>query len=104
MGGGAAAQAAVECRPTEIDAVVLLAPAPIAHPERMQGRKLFIVGRDDLDGDGSRRLDRIREQYDRVPDPKELVILESSAHAQFLFETDQEPRVISEILRFLAAQ
>src|SRR5262249_35800752 len=43
MGGGAAAQAAVECRPTEIDGVVLLAPAPFAHPERMHGRKLFVV-------------------------------------------------------------
>jgi alpha-beta hydrolase superfamily lysophospholipase len=101
MGGGAAAEAAVECRPSEIDGLVLLAPAPIAHPERMQGRKLFVVGRDDVDADGSRRLDRIREQYDKTPDPKELLILESSAHAQFLFETDQGPRLMTEILRFL---
>jgi len=103
MGGGAAAQAAVECRPTEIDALVLLAPAPIAHPERMQGRKLFVVGRDDVDGDGSRRREKIREQFDKAPDPKELLILESSAHAQFLFETDQGPKLMSEILRFLNA-
>jgi hypothetical protein len=67
----------------------------------MQGRKLFVVGRDDADGDGSRRLDQIREQFEKAPDPKQLVILESSAHAQFLFETDQGPRLMSEILRFL---
>jgi alpha-beta hydrolase superfamily lysophospholipase len=103
MGGGAAAQAAVESRPQEIDALVLLAPAPIAHPELMKGRKLFVVGRDDADGDGSRRLERIRDQYEKAPGPKELVILESSAHAQFLFETDQGPRLMSEILRFLNA-
>lgn len=103
MGGGAAAQAAVECRPSEIDRVVLLAPAPIEHPERMQGRKLFVVGRDDVDADGSRRLERIREQYDKAPGPKELLILESSAHAQFLFETDQGERLMHEILRFLTA-
>jgi pimeloyl-ACP methyl ester carboxylesterase len=103
MGGGAAAQAAVECRPSEIDGLVLLAPAPIAHPERMQGRKLFVVGRDDAEADGSRRLEHIREQYDKAPDPKELLILESPAHAQFLFETDQGERLMSEVLRFLTA-
>ena len=101
MGGGAAAEAAVECRPSEIDGLVLLAPASIAHPERMQGRKLFVVGRDDLDADGSRRLERIREQYDKTPGPKELLVLESPAHAQFLFETDQGPQLMTEILRFL---
>jgi pimeloyl-ACP methyl ester carboxylesterase len=101
MGGGASAQAAIECRPTEIESVVLLAPAPFAHPERMQGRKLFVVGRDDIDGDGTRRLDRIREAYDKVPDPKEFLVLESPAHAQFLFETELGPKLLSEILRFL---
>jgi pimeloyl-ACP methyl ester carboxylesterase len=79
MGGGAAAQASVECRPTEIDAVVLLAPAAIAHPERMQGRKLFVVGRDDADANGARRLETIREQFDKAPDPKELMILRARA-------------------------
>jgi hypothetical protein len=74
---------------------------PIAHPELMKGRKLFVVGRKDANADGSRRLDRIREQFEKAPDPKQLVILESSAHAQFLFATDQGPRLMSEILRFL---
>jgi len=101
MGGGAAAQAAVECRPVEIDGLVLLAHSPIAHPEKLQGRKLFVVARDDTDGSGHRRLDRIREQYDKAPDPKQLLVLDGSAHAQFLFATDQGPQLTSEILRFL---
>ena len=48
------------------------------------------------------RLSEIREQYERTPEPKELVILEGSAHAQFIFETDQGQRLMREILRFLS--
>jgi hypothetical protein len=31
-------------------------------------------------------------------------MLEGSAHAQFLFQTDQAERVMNEILRFLSAK
>ena len=44
----------------------------------------------------------IRDQYERAPDPKQLVILEGSAHAQHIFETDQGERLMREILRFLS--
>lgn len=47
------------------------------------------------------RLPEIREQFERAGDPKELVILEASAHAQFLFETGQGERLMDEILNFL---
>ena len=69
----------------------------------MRGRKLFITARDDPRADGTPRLVRIREQYERAPEPKELVILEGSAHAQFIFQTDQAERLMREILRFLSA-
>jgi hypothetical protein len=49
------------------------------------------------------RLPKIRAQYEKAPDPKELVILEGSAHAQFVFQTDQGERLMQEILRFLLA-
>lgn len=49
------------------------------------------------------RLPRIQAQYDLTPEPKELVILEGSAHAQFIFETAQGERLLREILRFLSA-
>jgi hypothetical protein len=32
-----------------------------------------------------------------------MILLDGDAHAQFLFETDQGPRVMREILRFLTA-
>jgi hypothetical protein len=40
--------------------------------------------------------------YEKTPGPKEPIIVEGSAHAQFLFATDQEARVMREILRFLS--
>ena len=102
FGGAAAAQAAVLARPGEIDRLVLLAHGEIAVPERMQGRKLFVVARDDAN-DAGPRLPRIRRQYERATGTKELLILEGSAHAQFIFETDQGPRLMREIVRFLSA-
>jgi pimeloyl-ACP methyl ester carboxylesterase len=103
MGGGAAAEASIEAAPGEIDRLVLLAHASIEHPERMKGRKLFITARDDPRADGTPRLVGIRQQYESAPQPKELVILEGSAHAQFIFQTDQAERLMREILRFLSA-
>lgn len=103
FGGGAAAEASAEAKPGEINRLVLLAHSPIEKPEQMKGRKLFILTRDDFSGDNKiPRLPRIRDQYERAPQPKELVILEGSAHAQFMFETDQGERLMREILRFLS--
>lgn len=100
-GGWAAATAAIAA-PGLIDRLVLLAHSPFDHPERLGGRKLFIVAAGDRDGSGRLRLDSIRGQYDRVPAPKELVVLDGAAHAQFLFLTQQGDRLEAEILRFLS--
>jgi hypothetical protein len=68
-----------------------------------EGRKLFVVSRDDLGSGDEPRLAKIRAQYEKAPDPKELVILEGSAHPQFIFQTDQGERLMQEILGFLSA-
>lgn len=102
MGGGAAAEAAVEPVPGEIDRLVLLAHVPVEHPERIKSRALFVVSRDDRQGDGTLRLPTIREQYEKATGPKALVVLDGSAHAQFIFETNQGERLMREILRFLS--
>jgi pimeloyl-ACP methyl ester carboxylesterase len=103
LGGWAAGRAAVAAEAGEIDCLVLLAHSPIEEPERMQGRKLFILAEGDFRGEGIPRLPDIRDQYERAPGPKELVLLEGSAHAQHLFATDQGERLMEEILRFLRA-
>ena len=101
FGGWAAGTAAVAA-PGEVDRIVLLATT-VDEPERLTGRKLFILARDDVRGGGILRLPEIRAQFERAEDPKELVVLEGSAHAQFIFETDQGERLMREILEFLSA-
>ncbi len=102
MGAGAAADGSIEAKPGEIDRIVLLAGLSNRSPDRLKGRKLFIVSRDDVGGPDVPRLPRIRAQYEKAPKPKELIILEGSAHAQAIFETDQGVRLMGEILRFLS--
>jgi hypothetical protein len=45
----------------------------------------------------------LRAQYERAPQPKQLIVLDGSAHAQFLFQSEQNARVMQEIVRFLSA-
>ncbi|HTU46172.1 MAG TPA: alpha/beta fold hydrolase [Bryobacteraceae bacterium] len=101
FGGTAAGEASIEAKPGEIDRLVLLA-AWVDTPEKLKGRKLFIVARDDANDDGP-RLPKIRANYKKAPEPKQLIVVDGSAHAQFLFQTDQGERVMHEILRFLSA-
>jgi pimeloyl-ACP methyl ester carboxylesterase len=103
MGGGAASAAAIQAEPDEIDRIVLLAAFVEGPPEKLPGRKLFVVTRGDTRGDGLVRLERIRKEYGQSPEPKELLILEGSDHAQAIFETDQGERLLRELLRFLSA-
>lgn len=103
FGGGAAAEASTRATAGRIDRLVLLAHSPIEHPEKIAaGRTLVILAKDDVSGSGP-RLPRLREQYERMPGPKELVLLDGSAHAQFLFETDQGERLMRELIRFLTS-
>jgi pimeloyl-ACP methyl ester carboxylesterase len=103
MGGGAAADASIDAEKGEIDRLVLLAPMAGGPPEQIKGRTLFVVARDDANASGSPRLIAIRKEFDRAPQPKEPLILEGSAHAQYLFQTDQGERLMREILQFLTA-
>ena len=103
MGGWAAGDASIAAQPGEIDRLVFLGSAPSGPAYKLKSPSLFIVARDDASEDGP-RLPGIREQYEKAPEPKDLIILEGSAHAQFLFQTDQAGRVMREILRFLDAK
>jgi pimeloyl-ACP methyl ester carboxylesterase len=115
FGGGAAGDASIRSaageiegtgssvavvRDSRIDRIVFLGAAPNLPAEKLRSRSLFIVARDDAN-DGGPRLPGIRAQYEKAPQPKELIVLDGSAHAQFLFQTEQRDRVMREILRFL---
>ena len=96
FGGGAAGDASIKSPPGEIDRIVFLGAAPNLSAEKLKSRALFIVARDDAN-DAGPRLPGIRAQYEKAPQPKELIVLEGSAHAQFLFQTDQSDRVMREM-------
>ncbi|MBS1804778.1 MAG: alpha/beta hydrolase [Acidobacteria bacterium] len=103
MGGGAAGAASITSLPGEIDRVVFLGAYPDGPAEKLKCASLFIVAKNDANDDGP-RLPHVREAYEKAPEPKKLIVLEGSAHAQFLFQTDQSERVMTEILQFLSAK
>jgi pimeloyl-ACP methyl ester carboxylesterase len=96
MGGGAVATAATKTKEGQIDRLILLAGVPISAPQKIQGRKLFIVS----EADSLRP--RIEQQFDAAETPKMLVVLSGDAHAQHLFKTDQAERLTRLILDWLA--
>jgi pimeloyl-ACP methyl ester carboxylesterase len=103
LGGDAVGNADANLPAGSIDRVVFLGSEGGDAPEKLRGRKLFVVARDDSNGSGP-RLPGISKHYERAPRPKELVVLDGSAHAQYLFDTDQGPRLMNEILQFLLAK
>jgi len=102
FGGSAAGDASIKAPAHTIDRIVFLGGSPNLPANDLKSRSLFIVARDDASGGGDLRLPGIRLQYDRAPEPKKLVVLEGSAHAQFLFQTGQGARVMQEIVEFLS--
>ena len=97
MGGGASAIAAVKGAPGSIDRLILLAPVPIEHPERITVPKLYATAQ------GDPITPQVKEQFAKAPEPKEMLLLDGSAHAQFLFTTDQNEPLMKAILRFLGS-
>ena len=103
FGGAPAGDASIKSAPGEIDRIVFLGAAPNLPADGLKSRALFIVAREDTSGSSGLRLPGIRAQYEKAPQPKQLIVLDGSAHAQFLFQTDQNARVMQEIVRFLSA-
>lgn len=102
LGGAAGADAAAAAAPGEVACFVGLGNAGgNGPPEKLKVPKLFILTRDDANADGP-RLPGFQAQYEKAPQPKKLLILDGSAHAQFMFQTELKDRVMSEILNFLA--
>ena len=96
MGGGAAGKAATEVNPGEIDKLVLLSPMPIDNPEDLKAASiLYIASRKES------LAPTVRAQYKRAPEPKKLILLDGSAHAQNIFDTDQAQNLGDAIVKFL---
>ena len=98
MGGGAVVEAAVRAAPGEIYREVLLSPVPIADPEHLPGPVLFIASQDEP------TVAQVTEQYRRAPEPKQLILLPGTAHAQHIFATAQAERLRLAVAEFLEAR
>jgi pimeloyl-ACP methyl ester carboxylesterase len=96
MGGFASANAAVHSKPGEIDRLVLLANPPIEHPERIPVPTLFVTS------EGDSLAPQVRDEYQKAPGPKELLVLPGSAHAQDIFASDQGARLMENIVPFIS--
>jgi dienelactone hydrolase len=103
LGGDAVGDADAMSAPGNIERMVFLGSEGGDAPEKLSGRKLFLVARDDRSADGL-RLPGIRAHFARAPEPKKLVIIEGSAHAQYLFDTAEGARVMRGILKFFESQ
>jgi alpha-beta hydrolase superfamily lysophospholipase len=100
LGGDAVGDADGRSARGTFDRIVILASSGGEAPAKLKGRKLFIVTRSDASASGP-RLPEISKSYAKTPRPKKMVIMEGSAHAQFIFTTDQGPLLLSTILQFL---
>jgi dienelactone hydrolase len=103
LGGDAVGEADARSPAGAFECVVFLGSAGGDAPEKLTGRKLFIVARDDKSG-SELRLPEISKHYAQAPEPKKLVVLDGSAHAQYLFDTEQGPRLMDEIQQFVLAK
>ena len=63
----------------------------------LSGRKLFAVG----EGDSQRFVETTEQLHNDAPEPKELVMLDSTEHAQGVFQTDAGERLQSLIVEFV---
>ena len=99
MGGGAAGQAATEVKRGEIDKLVLLSPMPINHPDQLKANSiLYIASRNEG------LAPTVREQFAQAPQPKQLELLDGSAHAQNIFATTQAQHLSDIIVQFLTGK
>jgi len=101
LGGDAVGNAEAQSPAGLFEKMVFLGSEGGDHPEKLHGRKLYIVARDDSSGDGP-RLPSITRHYNLAPDPRQLIVLDGKAHAQFLFPTPEGPHLIRILLDFLA--
>lgn len=95
MGGAAAAKASVRAEKNSIDQLILLSPANIYQPEKLQGDLLFIASQ------GEYLVPALQSAFGKAPQPKALQLIAGSAHAQHIFKTAQTTALTHIILQFL---
>lgn len=102
LGGSMGARAALEALPRiprgELDAVIALSPTGGSDPRQYHGSLLFIATQ------GEALVGDLQRDLAQAPEPKRLLILPGSAHAQNIFATPQGPELERAVLEFLEAR
>ncbi len=75
LGGDAVGNAEAQSQGGVFDRMVFLGSEGGDHPEKLRGRKLFIVARDDASGSGP-RLPSITRHYEQTSEPNQVVVLD----------------------------
>ena len=104
LGGDAVGNAEARSGGGVFDRMIFLGSEGGDAPVKLRGRKLYIVARGDANTQTDWRLPGIARHYDRAPEPKQLILLEGTAHAQYLFATDEGSELMRDILKFLSAK
>jgi len=91
MGGSAAATASIYSKVGEIEKLILLSPASFTKPETLKGDILYIASKNE------RISNRVKAQFKKTPEPKQLELIEGKAHAQHILKT-QEKTVLTELI------
>ncbi len=98
MGGAAVLNALNIKTSTEIDKVVLLAPAGGTGIVSKYVKKLFVVSKNE------RLFPRVNTIYNESSEPKELKVFPGTTHAQHMFKTEYSNELTEMILKFLNPQ
>jgi len=95
MGATAAVQANVYVQGKGMDQLILLSPAGITQAKKLKGSLLFIASEHEA------MAKSIEQSYQQAPQPKKLILIKGSAHAQHIFKTIQSKQLQQVILEFL---
>ena len=96
MGGGASGEAATRLKSGELNKLVLLSAMPIDNPEDIKAKSILFIA-----SHHEGLAPTVQTQYDHAPNPKKLIFLDGSAHAQNIFATDQAQNLSDDITDFI---
>lgn len=97
MGAAAVLNAAILSKEGDIQRLVLISPLPVEGVEKAKGKKLFITSKDEA------LAPEVKKMFIKASGTKELKLINGSAHAQHIFNTEHKKELEETIMRFLTS-
>ena len=95
MGAAAVLNAAISAKEGDIQKLILLSPPPVNNVEKAKGKKLFITSKDEA------LAPEVKKMFIKASGTKELKLINGSAHAQHIFNTEHKKELEDTIMKFL---